>query len=155
MSSIDERLKKLNLELPEVPSPLGRFVHGVQHGNLLYLSGQGPLLANGTLAKGKVGADVSVDEAMEHARCVGLVLVSAMRELTGSLDRIERIIKVHGLINAVPDFQNHPQVINGCSNLFHEIFEERGEHARTAIGVASLPNGISVEIEAIVAITGN
>jgi len=152
MSIIEERLRKLNLDLPSVPSPLGRFVHGVQHGNLLYLSGQGPLLANGLLAQGKVGADVSLDEAIEHARFVGLVLVSAMRELTGSLDRIDRIVKVLGLINAVPDFQNHPQVINGCSNLFHEIFAERGEHARSAIGVSSLPNGISVEIEAIVAI---
>jgi enamine deaminase RidA (YjgF/YER057c/UK114 family) len=153
MSSIDQRLRKLNIELPSVPKPLGRFVHGVRHGELLYLSGQGPLLASGTMAQGKVGLDVSLDEAIEHARCVGLVLISAMRELAGSLDRIERIIKVTGLINAVPDFRDHPQVINGCSNLFHEIFEERGEHARTAIGVASLPNAISVEIEAIVAIT--
>jgi enamine deaminase RidA (YjgF/YER057c/UK114 family) len=152
MSSIDERLQKLNIELPAVPKPLGRFVHGVQHGDLLFLSGQGPLLANGTMAQGKVGLDVSLDEAIEHARCVGLVLVSAMRELTGSLDRIDRIVKIMGLINAASDFRDHPQVINGCSNLFHEIFEERGQHARTAFGVTSLPNAITVEIEAIVAI---
>lgn len=152
MTIIEERLKTLNIELPQVPLPVGRFVHGIQHGDLLYLSGQGPLLADGTLAKGKVGADVSLAEAKKHARCVGLVLVSAMRELIGSLDRIDRVIKVLGMVNAAPDFQDHPQVINSCSDLLRDIFGERGEHARSAIGVASLPGGISVEIEAIVAI---
>ncbi len=152
MTSINERLKHLNIELPPLPRPVGRFVHGVRQGDMLFLSGQGPLLADGTLARGKVGADVSLVEAQAHARCVGLVLVSAMREMAGSLDRIDRVIKVLGMVNAVPDFQDHPLVINGCSDLLHDIFGERGGHARSAIGVASLPGGISVEIEAVVAI---
>lgn len=152
MSSIEARLKELNIELPEVPKPLGRFAHGVQHGNLLFLSGQGPLGRDGQLAKGKVGAGVSVTEAQGHAREVGLVLVSAMRQVLGSLDRVDRIVKVLGMVNATPEFEEHPKVINGCSNLFHEIFEDKGEHARSAIGVASLPNGITVEVEAIIAV---
>ena len=152
MTSIEQRLKHLNIELPPAPRPVGRFVHGVQQGDLLFLSGQGPLLADGTMGRGKVGANVSLAEAELHARHVGLVLVSAMRELTGSLDRIERVIKVFGMVNAVPDFKDHPQVIDGCSDLLHDIFGARGEHARSAVGVASLPGGISVEIEAVVAI---
>ena len=155
MTSIEERLKRLNIELPPPPQPIGQFVHGVRHGDLIFLSGQGPLRADGTLARGKVGADVSVDEAHAHARCAGLVLVSAMRDMAGSLDRIDHVIKVLGMVNAVPDFQDHPRVINGCSDLLHEIFGKRGEHARSAIGVASLPGGISVEIEAVVAVKPN
>ena len=152
MTSVEERLRHLDIELPPAPHPVGRFVHGVQHGDLLFLSGQGPLLADGTLARGKVGADVSLEEAQMHAKRVGLVLVSAMRKMVGSLDRIDRVVKVLGLVNAVPEFQDHPTVINSCSDLLCDIFGERGEHARSAIGVASLPGGISVEIEAIVAI---
>ncbi|HMB47903.1 MAG TPA: RidA family protein [Afifellaceae bacterium] len=152
MISIEERLRELNIDLPPAPRPVGRFVHGVQHGQLLFMSGQGPLREDGSLARGKVGADVSLEEARLHARCVGLVLVSAMREMAGSLERIDRVIKLRGMVNAVPEFQDHPQVIDGCSDLLHDIFGARGEHARSAIGVASLPGGISVEIEAIVAV---
>lgn len=152
MTTIEARLKELNIELPEVPKPIGRFVLGVQHGDLLFLSGQGPLGKDGQYGKGKVGADVTVDEAQKHARDVGLVMVAAMREVLGSLERVDRIVKVLGMVNATLDFEEHPKVINGCSNLFHEIFEKRGEHARSAIGVASLPMGISVEVEAIIAV---
>lgn len=151
-SSVDARLRVLGIELPRVPEPVGNFVHGVEHGGLLYLSGQGPLLANGELARGKVGADVSGDEAREHARRVGLVLLSAMRARLGSLDRVERIVKILGMVNSLPDFMDHPRVIDGCSDLFHEVFGERGVHARSAVGVESLPGGITVEIEAIVAV---
>ncbi len=152
MSNIKNRLRDLNIVLPEVPKPLGRFVQGVQQGDLLFLSGQGPLGPDGALARGKVGAEVTVAEAQVHARQVGLVLVAAMENLLGSLDRVERVVKVLGLVNASPNFEDHPQVINGCSTLFHEIFEDRGEHARSAIGVSSLPGGISVEIEAVIAV---
>ena len=151
-TSIEERLKDLAIELPREPEPVGNFVHGVQHGSLLYLSGQGPLLANGELARGKVGADVSGDEAHEHARRVGLVLISAMRARLESLDRVERIVKVLGMVNSLPNFTDHPRVINGCSDLFHEVFGARGIHARSSVGVESLPGGITVEIEAIVAV---
>jgi enamine deaminase RidA (YjgF/YER057c/UK114 family) len=103
---------------------------------------------------GKVGSDITVDEAYQHAREVGLILVAAMSDaLGGDLDRVKDVVKVLGLVNATAEFGDHPKVINGCSDLFVEIFGERGRHARSAVGMGSLPNGIPVEIEAIVAVT--
>jgi len=152
MQTPESRLQKLGLSLPELPSPIGNFAPFVKHDDLLFLSGQGPLLEDGTLAKGKVGADVSIEQAYEHARRTGLLLISSMLDALGSFDRIERIVKVFGMVNAVPDFCEHPKVINGCSDLFVEIFGNRGRHARSAVGMGSLPGGITVEIEAIVAV---
>ncbi len=154
MQSPEKQLQKLGLSLPNLPSPIGNFAPFVLHKDLLFLSGQGPILESGSLATGKVGADVSTEQAYEHARLTGMVLLSSMREALGSLDRIDQIVKILGMVNAAPDFLEHPKVINGCSDLFVEIFGNRGRHARSAVGMGTLPGGITVEIEAIVAVRG-
>jgi enamine deaminase RidA (YjgF/YER057c/UK114 family) len=151
--SIEQRLKELKITLPKVGNPMGSYVHAKRVGNLLYLSGKGPHGSDGGMPKGKLGAGMSIEEGYRHARQVGLVLISAMRDaLGGDLDRVEDIIKVLGMVNAAPDFENHPKVVNGCSDLFVEVFGERGRHARSAVGMSSLPGGIPVEIEVIVAV---
>jgi enamine deaminase RidA (YjgF/YER057c/UK114 family) len=151
--SIEQRLKDLKIALPTVGAPMGTYVHAKRVGNLLYLSGKGPLDAAGTMAKGKLGAGMAIEEGYKHARTTGLILIAAMKEaLGGDLDRVEDIVKVLGMVNAAPDFADHPKVINGCSDLFVEVFGERGRHARSAVGMASLPAGIPVEIEVIVAV---
>jgi enamine deaminase RidA (YjgF/YER057c/UK114 family) len=151
--SISQRLEHLQITLPEVGAALGNYVHAKRIGNLLYLSGKGPESADGTMPKGKLGAGLSVDEGYRYARQVGLVLIAAMRDaLDGDLDRVEGIVKVLGMVNAAPDFEDHPKVVNGCSDLFVEVFGEAGRHARSAVGMSSLPGGIPVEIEVIVAV---
>ena len=151
--NIEQRLKELNIALPKVGSPLGNYVHAKRAGNLLYLSGKGPESADGTMPRGKLSAGVSVDEGYRHARQIGLVLIAAIKDaLGGDLDRVEGIVKVLGMVNAAPDFEDHPKVVNGCSDLFVEVFGERGRHARSAVGMSSLPGGIPVEIEVIVAV---
>ncbi len=151
-NNVEDRLATLGLVLPKVPVPVGNFEIGVEHDGLLFLSGQGPLLENGTLATGIVGGDVSKEEAYHHARRTGLVLISAMKEILGDLGRVSRIIKLLGMVNAERSFPDHPHVINGCSDLFNEVFGNIGRHGRSAVGVGSLPGGITVEIEAIVAV---
>ena len=153
VSAPEARLASLGLALPPVPAPVGNFDLGSIDGTTLYLSGQGPLLENGTLARGKVGLDVSTEEAVHHAMRTGLVLISAMKELLGSLDHVVRIHKVLGMVNGTPDFADHPKVINGCSDLLCEVFGARGRHARSAVGMGSLPDNITVEIEAVVSIS--
>ena len=151
--SIRQRFEQLQITLPEVGGALGNYVHAKRIGNLLYLSGKGPEQADGTMPKGKLGAGLSVDEGYRHARQVGLVLIAAMSDaLDGDLDRVEGIVKVLGMVNATPDFEDHPKVVNGCSDLFVEVFGENGRHARSAVGMSSLPAGIPVEIEVIVAV---
>ena len=152
--SVKQKLRELGIELPEVGPPIGNYVHARRVGNLLYLSGKGPPNGlDGKMPRGKLGAGVSVDEGYRHARQVGLVLIAAIRDaLGGDLDRVEAIVKVLGMVNAAPDFEDHPKVINGCSDLFIEVFGELGRHARSAVGMSSLPGGIPVEIEVIVAV---
>ena len=147
---IERRLEELGIELPPVPKPAGNYVHAVRTGNLLFLAGKGPWNPNGTVPTGKVGREVTVEEAYRHARSVGLVLLAVLKQELGDLDRVKRIVKVLGMVNADPDFGQHPEVINGCSDLFVDVFGERGRHARSAVGMGSLPRGITVEIEAIV-----
>ncbi|MDP9375542.1 MAG: RidA family protein, partial [Chloroflexota bacterium] len=113
-------------------------------------AGKGPRNPDGSTPTGKVGRDVTTAEAYGHARSVGLTLLAVLRETLGDLDRVRRVVKVLGMVNAVPEFGEQPQVINGCSDLFVEVFGERGRHARSAVGMGSLPMGITVEIEAIV-----
>ncbi len=144
---IEQRLIELGLELPPVPTPAANYANAVRTGNLVFVSGTVPAMPDGTIPKGKVGADVTTEEAVEHARRVGLTLLAILREELGDLDRVRRVVKLLGMVNAVPDFREQSRVINGCSDLFVEIFGER--HARSAIGVGSLPFGITVEIEAI------
>lgn len=147
-----ERLAQLGIQLPPSPPPIANFVTHVHEGNLLYLSGQGPREADGHLYSGKVGADVDVHLAYQHARLVGINLLAVMHEALGDLSRVKRVVKLLGMVNAVPDFEDHPSVINGCSDLLINVFGEAGQHARSAVGFGSLPNNITVEIEAIVAL---
>jgi len=147
---IEARLKELDIELPPVPKPGGNYVHAVRTGNLLFLAGKGPFNPDGSVPTGKVGRDFTVEQAYRHARSVGLTLISVMKETLGDLDRVRRVVKVLGMVNAVPEFGDQPKVINGCSDLFVEVFGENGRHARSAVGMGSLPSGITVEIEAIV-----
>jgi enamine deaminase RidA (YjgF/YER057c/UK114 family) len=142
---IEKRLQELNLTLPEIGAPAGNYVPAKRAGNLLYLSGRGP----GKVA-GKVGDTISVDEAYKHARAAGLQLIAVMKQELGDLDRVKGIVKVLGMVNATPTFGEQPKVINGCSDLFVEVFGEAGRHARSAVGMGSLPAQIPVEIEVIV-----
>jgi enamine deaminase RidA (YjgF/YER057c/UK114 family) len=148
--STESRLEELGLVLPAVPEPAGNYVHAVRSGNLLFLSGKGP-----GPSTGKVGAEVSVEQAYQDARTVGLVLISVMRAELGDLDRVSRVVKVLGMVNATPEFGEQPKVINGCSDLFVEVFGDRGRHARSAVGMGSLPGGITVEIECIVEVSND
>ncbi len=150
--SAEARLEQLGIVLPAVPSPLANYVPFRLAGNLLFLSGQGPRDDKGAALTGKVGADVTVEEAYRRARLIGLQLLSATRTALGSLDRVEAVVKLLGMVNAVPEFKDHPKVINGCSDLLVEVFGDAGRHARSAVGMGSLPNQISVEIEAILAV---
>jgi enamine deaminase RidA (YjgF/YER057c/UK114 family) len=150
--SAEARLKELGIVLPKVPTPVANYVPFRLIGNLLYLSGQGPRDENGGFMTGKVDSEVSVDEAYRRARIVGLGLLAATREALGSLDRVEAVIKLLGMVNSAPTFGNQPKVINGCSDLFVEVFGDAGRHARSAVGMGALPNQISVEIEAILAV---
>ncbi len=149
--SVEKRLQSLGIELPPVPTAGGNYVHAVRTGSLMFLAGKGPIGS----PSGKVGADFSVEEAYEHARTTGLNLMSVMRAELGSLDRVVRVVKVLGMVNATPDFGQQPAVINGCSDLFVEVFGEAGRHARSAVGMGSLPGGIPVEIECIIEISDN
>ena len=150
-----QRLKELGLELPVPLPPVANFVPSVREGNLVFLSGQGPLEPGSGMKTGKVGADVSAEQAYEHARLAGLLLLGVLHREFGTLGRVTRVVKVLGMVNALPDFTMHPKVINGCSDLFVAVFgKSAGAHARSAVGVGSLPGNITVEIEAIVAIDG-
>ena len=150
--SISDHLSKLGIILPELPAPKGMYVPAVLHRDTLYLSGQGPVLEDGSLATGKVGSEVTIEDAKFYARRTGLVILAAAQSALGSLDRVERVLNVFGMVNAAPGFNDHPKVINGCSELFIEVFGEAGRHARAAVGMASLPENISVEITAVFAV---
>lgn len=146
----EARLGELGLELPRVaPEPVGNFANAVRVGKMLYVSGQGPVTADGTLMTGKVGREVSVSDAYLHARLAGLNLLAVARQQAGDLSAIRRVVKLFGMVNAAPDFTDHPRVINGCSDLLVKLFGPSGIHARSAVGMGSLPNNITVEIEAI------
>ena len=146
----EQRLKELGIELATPTSPMANYVNAVRTGNLLYLAGKGPGLPGKPLPTGKVGRDFTVEQAYVHARETGLSLIAVMKAELGDLDRVKRIVKVLGMVNAIPEFGNQPEVINGCSDLFVEVFGDRGRHARSAVGMGSLPRGIPVEIEVIV-----
>jgi enamine deaminase RidA (YjgF/YER057c/UK114 family) len=151
MTTPERRLAELGLELPPAPKPIGTYVPAVQVGNLLYLSGLGPRRSDGTMVQGKVGTDLTIEQGREAARLVGLNMLANIRAALGSLDRVERIVKTLGMVNLAPDFDQHPKVIDGYADLFVEVFgPERGRGARSAVGMAALPNRIAVEVETIV-----
>lgn len=152
MNSIspDERLNQLNLELPPAPAPLGVYKPFLIVERLIYVSGHGPIKSDGNLIKGRVGKDIDMEEGKLAARQVGLAILSTLKTNLGNLTRIKRVIKVLGMVNASEDFTKHPYVINGCSELFAEVFgEDNGVGVRSAVGMGSLPDNISVEIEAV------
>lgn len=147
--SANDRISELNLQLPEAPKPGGIYTPAVQVGNMLYVSGHGPVQLDGTLITGRVGQDLTEEQGKEAARQVGLTILATLIAHLGSLDKIERVVKVLGMVNAAPDFQRHPSVINGFSQLMVDVFGENGRGARSAVGMGSLPGNIPVEVEAI------
>ena len=148
--SPEVRLAELGIDLPEPSQPVANYVNAVVTGNLVFLAGRGPRRADGTYITGRVGADLTEEEGYEAARLTGINQLAALRAAIGSLDRVRRIVKVNGMVNCTSDFGNQPEVVNGFSDLMVEVFGERGKHARAAVGMASLPRNIAVEIEMIV-----
>ena len=148
--SAESQIAKLKLELPPAPKPAGVYKPVVLAGNMAYVSGHGPLKPDKTVITGRVGADLDLQAGKLAARQVGLAILATVRGELGSLDRVKRVIKVLGMVNATPEFRDHPAVINGCSELFAEVFgPDNGVGARSAVGMNSLPGNIAVEIEAI------
>lgn len=152
--SAERRLAELRLELPASPKPLANYVPWRIGGGLLFLSGVGPRRADGGNIAGVLGADLTVAQGYEAARLCGLNLLANMRAALGSLDRVDTVLKVLGMVRAAPEFGEQPEVINGCTDLFVEVFGDAGRPARSAVGMGSLPRGIAVEIEAVVLIRG-
>lgn len=149
--SPEKKLQELKIDLGTMSAPVANYVNAVRTGNLLFLAGKGPRAgADGKRPQGKVGREFTPEQGYQHARSVGLDLLAVMRAELGSLDKVKRVVKLLGMVNAVPEFGEHPKVINGCSDLFVEVFGDRGRHARSAVGMGSLPMGIPVEIECIV-----
>lgn len=148
--SAEKRLKELGIELAPASSPVANYVNAVRTGNLLFLAGKGPSAVQGMRPSGKVGREFTVEQGYAFARSTGLALLAVLKAELGSLDRVARIVKVLGMVNCTAEFGEHPKVINGCSDLFVEVFGDKGRHARSAVGMGSLPNGIPVEIEAVV-----
>jgi len=150
--SAENKLNELGLQLPAPPVPIASYLPWRRAGQLLYLSGQGPRDEAGKISVGRLGRDCSVERGYADARRVGLQLLSTIRAAIGSLDHVEAVIKLLGMVNAEPDFGDQPKVINGCSDLLIEVLGERGKHARSAVGMGSLPNAMTLEIEAIILI---
>jgi enamine deaminase RidA (YjgF/YER057c/UK114 family) len=146
----ETRLKEKGIVLVTPPSPVANYVNAVRVGNLLYLSGRGPLKTDNTYITGKVGKDLTIEQGYEAARLTGLGHLSVIKAELGSLNKVKRIVKVLGMVNCTDDFKDQPKVINGYSDLMVEIFADKGKHARSAVGMNALPFGIAVEIEVIV-----
>lgn len=150
MPSPEERLQQLGLEVPEVPKPVAAYVPALQTGNLIFTSGQLPLQNGELITTGKVGDDVSVEQATECAQQCALNALAAVRSLTGDLSRVRRLVKVVAYIASTPEFTGQPGVANGASQLFGDVFGDAGQHARSAVGVPVLPLDAPVEVELIV-----
>ena len=149
MTDIEKRLEELSITLPAPPSALGTYVGAVTTGNLVFISGHGTAKPDGSYVAGKVPTECSEEEAYQAARLVGLNVLATLKNHLGDLDRVQRVVKVLGMVNCTPDFEDQPQVINGASDFFVEVFGEGGRHARSAVGMSSLPSGIPVEVEVI------
>jgi enamine deaminase RidA (YjgF/YER057c/UK114 family) len=148
--NFDARVDELKLQLPPAPKPAGVYNPLVIAGNIAYVSGHGPSLPDGAMICGKVGDDLTEEQGKHAARQVGLTILATLHNQLGSFNRVGRILKVLGMVNASPDFERHPQVINGFSELMVEVFGENGRAARSAVGMGSLPGNIAVEIECII-----
>jgi enamine deaminase RidA (YjgF/YER057c/UK114 family) len=150
--SIDQRLAELGITLPQAAAPVAAYVPTVQHGGLLHISGQISFAGDGSLIKGRLGEDMQLEAGQQAARRCGVMLLAQIRAAVGSLDRVERIVKLGVFVNSAPSFTDQPKVANGASELMQEVFGEAGRHARSAVGVAVLPLGVAVEVDAIVAV---
>jgi len=145
----EARIAELKLDLPPAPKPVATYLTAVRQGDLLYVSGHGPIRSDGTLITGRLGANLDIAAGQAAAKQTGLAILSTLRSHLGSLDKVVRLVKVLGMVNSTPDFLDHPKVINGFSDLMVEVFGEPGKGARSAVGMGALPGGIAVEIEAI------
>jgi len=150
--SAEQKIQELGLELPPAPSPGGVYKPVVITGNMAYVSGHGPVLPDGSMMTGRVGDDLDLEGGKAAARQVGLTILATLKSQLGSLDRVKRVIKSLGMVNCTPDFGQHPQVINGYSELLGEVFGDEGIGARSAVGMGSLPGNIAVEVEVILEI---
>lgn len=152
MASVEDRLAALGLELPEVATPVAAYVPALREGDLVYTSGQLPMVKGELAATGKVGSEVSAEDAAAHARICALNAVAAVKSIVGDLDKVTRVVKVVGFVASAPEFTGQPAVVNGASHLLGEIFGDAGVHARSAVGVAVLPLDAPVEVEITVAV---
>ncbi len=150
MPLIEDKLKEIGYELPPPPPPGGSYVPAVRTGNLVFLAGVVSRRADGSTIVGKLGRDLTIEEGYEAARLCGLNLLSNLKQELGNLDKVKRVVKLLAMVNSDPEFPSPPAVANGCSDLFVELFGEKGKHSRSAVGLATLPNGAAVEIEAII-----
>jgi len=149
-SDVEQRLKELGVKLRKPSPPTANFVRAVRTGNLVFLAGHGPSKPEGGVVTGKVGRDLNLEQAKAAARLSAISLLSSLKAEIGDLNKVKRIVKVHGMVNAVPDFSQHSQVMNGCSDFLVSVFGDRGKHARAAVGMGSLPRNMAIEIEMIV-----
>ncbi len=152
--SVEDRLQELGIELPPAPPPAANYVPYMQEGSLVFVAGQVPRAADGSLPyRGKVGRELSEDEGYQAARLCALNCLAQVKAALGSLDRVKQVVRIGGFVNSTEEFVNHPEVINGASDVVVEVFGERGRHARAAIGCSALPRGVAVEVEMIVAVS--
>jgi enamine deaminase RidA (YjgF/YER057c/UK114 family) len=149
---IEAKLKELGIELPPAVTPVANYVPAVRTGNLVFLSGHGPIKEDGSLITGKVGVDLTVEQGYQAARRIAIGLLGSLKAAIGDLDKVRQVVKLLGLVNCGPDFTDQPKVINGASDFLVEVFGEKGKHARSAVGTNALPINIAVEIEMIVAV---
>ncbi|MFQ5795398.1 MAG: RidA family protein [Candidatus Bipolaricaulia bacterium] len=153
MADYEKRIEELGLEIPPVPKPVAAYIPALQVGNLVFCSGQGPMADGRFVHIGQVGADLTVEQGYEAARLCALNCLAAVKSVIGSLNRVDRIVHVRGFVNSAPGFEEQPEVINGASELLQQIFGERGQHARAALGTSALPRNIAVELEMIVSVS--
>ena len=151
---IETKLKEMGVDLPQAATPVANYVPVVRTGNLVFLSGHGPIKEDGSLITGKFGSDLTTDQGYEAARRVAIGLLGSLKAEIGDLDKVKRIVKLLGLVNCTPEFAEQPNVINGASDFLVEVFAEKGKHARSAVGSNALPFNIAVEIEMIVEVEG-
>lgn len=151
--SYEERARSIGIKIPQAATPLGAYLLAVQSGSLLFTAGQGPMRDGVPVFKGKVGRDLTVEDAYEAAKLAALNCLAAAKSILGTLDRIERVVKVNGYVNSAPGFTDQPKVMNGASDLLSQLFGEKGRHARTSVGVSELPQGIPVEVDLVLACT--
>ncbi len=148
--SPEERLAQLGITLPAAPAPAANYVNAVRAGNLLFLAGKGPSYPDGSRITGKLGQDLTVEQGYEAAKSVAIAHMAVLKSELGDLGKVKRIVKVLGMINSMPDFTDHSKVMNGYSDMMAEIFVEKGKHARSSVGMCSLPFNIAVEVEVVV-----